>query len=295
MKSFTIHLASILAIGAVAFVSLLIPFIVSAQGGDWTPYYEPMVEIPGVTDITAQNGGAVLSQYVNALYGLAIVIAGMIAVIKLVLAGAKYMMSDSFTSKGAAIEDIKGALLGILIILTAFLILATINPRLTGIDFLPENQVAVDASAGLDYWTNFGNSCQNDPSCEVIECSDFLDSSCQASCEALNGVYYDPNDILDAAGLDENLCYVVQSLIPQGEPMPDDPGWYYCPAVTYNSTSFAVGGRQACELWCTATGGQPYFSFITGGGFQGRYANQCYQGGGSPTPPPDPTVQVPVP
>ena len=150
MKSFTINLASVLAISAIAFFSLLLPLVVSAQ---WTPYYEPMVQIPGVTDITAQNGGAVLSQYVNALYGLAIVIAGMIAVIKLVLAGAKYMMSDSFTSKGAAIEDIKGALLGILIILTAFLILATINPRLTGIDFLPEGTAMVDAGdAAENLW-----------------------------------------------------------------------------------------------------------------------------------------------
>jgi hypothetical protein len=292
MKSFAIHVGVSLALGLVIFVSLL-PLITLAQGYEST--YRPMVLIPGVTDIAAQEGGAVLVQYVNALYGLAIVVAGMIAVIKLVLAGAKYMMSDSFTSKGQAIEDIKGALLGILIILTAFLILATINPRLTGIDFLPENPAVSDAGDGLGFLFDFGEPpCIGDGTCREEACTSFLDSSCEAACVARNGIYVDGWGVTSSG----DSCFITDALIPRGEPIEDYPGWVYCPEVTYNSTSFAVGARQACELWCTSLGGDPYFSLVTGGGFRGRYANQCNLSAGEGTPPPSTgteEIQVPVP
>jgi hypothetical protein len=101
---------------------LLVPAIVDAQG------YNTLVNIPGVTgaDLT-------FASYINVLYNLAIVAAALIAVIQIVLAGAKYMMTDVVSGKSQATSDIRGALIGLLIILSSWVILNTINPDLKNI------------------------------------------------------------------------------------------------------------------------------------------------------------------
>jgi len=85
-----------------------------------------LVGIPGVPD-----NGQDLNKYFNAVYRLSISLAALLAVVRIVLAGAKYMLTDIIPAKGEALEDIKGALLGLLIILGAVLILSTINYDLT--------------------------------------------------------------------------------------------------------------------------------------------------------------------
>jgi len=101
----------------------LLPIITLAA-----PQYTPIVGLPGVpTD-------ASFDTYINALYGLSISIAALLAVIKIVIAGVKYMLTDIVTSKGAAKEDIKGALLGLLIVIGAVLILTVINPNLANVN-----------------------------------------------------------------------------------------------------------------------------------------------------------------
>lgn len=85
--------------------------------------YAPLVNIPG-----NQAGG--FEQYINFLYGVSISIAALLAVVKIIIAGAKYMISDVVSNKGSAIEDIQGAILGLLLILGAVIILEFINPQL---------------------------------------------------------------------------------------------------------------------------------------------------------------------
>lgn len=100
----------------------ILPVIAFAQ----VPSFTPLVGIPGVTD-----GELNFSTYINTLYTLSISIAGLLAVIKIIIAGVKYMLSDVVTNKQEAIGDIKGALLGLLIVLAAVVVLNTINPQLT--------------------------------------------------------------------------------------------------------------------------------------------------------------------
>ena len=88
--------------------------------------YVPLIDIPLLT----QAGDTGFSGYINFLYSLSIGIAGLLAVIKIIVAGVKYMFSDVITNKAAAKGEIKGALLGLLLILGAYLILNTINPQL---------------------------------------------------------------------------------------------------------------------------------------------------------------------
>lgn len=106
---------------ALLFFVLALPGVVLSQ----TPEFKPLVGIPGIPTTNATFG-----DYMNALYALAISLAGLLAVVKIVIAGAKYMLSDIVTSKEDAKKDIKGALFGLLIVLAAALILYVINPQL---------------------------------------------------------------------------------------------------------------------------------------------------------------------
>ena len=107
---------------------LWLPLAVFADETSGTVKYAPLVVIDGLTNAT--NGGS-FSDYIDFLYGLSIAIAALLAVIKIVVAGVKYMMSSLPGTKGNAKDEIKGALLGLLLILGAYLILNTINPALT--------------------------------------------------------------------------------------------------------------------------------------------------------------------
>jgi hypothetical protein len=99
-----------------------VPLFVYGQEGK---VYSPLIKI--------QNGGNEVtgfSDYVGFLYGLSISIAALLAVIKIIIAGAKYMLSDLISGKESAKSDIQGAILGLLLILGAVIILEFINPQL---------------------------------------------------------------------------------------------------------------------------------------------------------------------
>ena len=136
----------------------------------------PIAGIPGFSNYTGQDGMAGL---VNALYRIAIVVGALAAVIKITVAGVKYMGTDLIGSKGEAKEDIKAALVGLLILLSTVLILKTIFGDIN-LDVLrnlkpvdlpdgqgpvdpnappPSPQRPVDASWGCNQGTFGGNSC----------------------------------------------------------------------------------------------------------------------------------------
>lgn len=97
----------------------------------------PLVGIPKVPT----GAGTDLEGYINGLMTLAITAAAVLAVLKLISAGAKYTMSDVVTNKQDAKSDIKGALLGLLLIVGAVTILNEINPNITRLDiFNPTNR-----------------------------------------------------------------------------------------------------------------------------------------------------------
>ena len=134
--------------------------------------YQPLINIPGVTDA----GDGTFAGYINFLYAFSIGIAGLLAVIKIIVAGVKYMMTDVVSTKSNAKGEITGALLGLLLILGAYIILNTINPRLnkqeTNFDALPPdpelaNRPSVTTEDGKtpDQVTNA--LAQNLPTCSV--------------------------------------------------------------------------------------------------------------------------------
>ena len=96
-----------------------------------TSSIKPFQKIPfvGAGELSTQS-------YANALYRLAIGLAAVLTVIMLIWAGVQYMLSEVVTDKAAAKKTIQNSLLGLLIILSATLLLRTINPNLVELNFL---------------------------------------------------------------------------------------------------------------------------------------------------------------
>ena len=112
-----------------ALLLCIIPLIGFAQSVPNEPKW--LIDLPVTTNLdpTQENLGS-FSNYMNLLYTMSISLAAMLAVIKIIIAGVKYMLSDVVSSKGDALKDIRGALFGLILILSAVLILNVINPSL---------------------------------------------------------------------------------------------------------------------------------------------------------------------
>lgn len=91
--------------------------------------------------------------YVQVVFNIAIALAAAAAIFMTVFGGLQYMTTDSWSGKSAGLEKAKNALLGLLLVLTSYIILRTIDPRLVAI---PNNLVPniakdykLDPSVGL--------------------------------------------------------------------------------------------------------------------------------------------------
>jgi len=141
---------------ALLFVTLLIPAaFVLAQTS-----YVPMVTLPRL-DANAQS----TEQYVRALFLLSIAAAAILAFIKIIFGGVKWMLSDVITDKQSARNDIKGAIFGLLIVLAAVVVLDTINPQLTMLNIL-SNAPALGLSVEQQRVAQVQSACGIDPNSE---------------------------------------------------------------------------------------------------------------------------------
>ena len=95
--------------------------------------YVPLAELPGIPPINPENPSS-LGVYLNAAIPLFIGICAVLAVIMIVIGGIQYMGSEAYSTKGAAKERMKNAILGLLLALAAALILITINPDILNTD-----------------------------------------------------------------------------------------------------------------------------------------------------------------
>ena len=109
-------------------LSFLLTLILIAPAAAYAQNF--LVGIPGVE----QGASGSFDDYIQAIYVMFISIAALLAVVKIIIAGLKYMFTDIVTQKGEAKKDIQGALFGLLIVMSAVLILTVINPELTNFD-----------------------------------------------------------------------------------------------------------------------------------------------------------------
>ena len=93
--------------------------------------YVPLTTVPGVFKAGERTNPVVI---VKNLYGFAIGIGGVIAVVMIIYAGFEYMYKESITGKSDAKGRITNAFLGLAVILGSYILLRTINPALVNFD-----------------------------------------------------------------------------------------------------------------------------------------------------------------
>ena len=139
------------ALSLFVFILFCAPAVVFGQAA-----YKPLVGVPGIAD-----GDSDFGKYINALYALSISVAALMAVIKIIIAGVKYMLSDVVTSKSEAISDIRGSVIGLIIVISAVLILTEINPQLAATEIFVDpvtttaNTPGVVAAGAVETGTGF--------------------------------------------------------------------------------------------------------------------------------------------
>ncbi len=113
----------------------LLPMMVFAEG------YIPLIKV-------GFDPNTNFDVYINNLYALSVSIAALLAVIKIVIAGVKWMTTGIVTSKEEAKKDIQSSLFGLAIILGAVLIISVINKDILKVD-LSMDKVKTPISSGL--------------------------------------------------------------------------------------------------------------------------------------------------
>ena len=87
--------------------------------------------------------------YLPGLVKLIIAIAGALAVVKIIFGGIKYMSTDAFGEKNEAKITIQNAIWGLLLAISAWLILFTVNPNLVKFDLkIPVQKIATSTLPG---------------------------------------------------------------------------------------------------------------------------------------------------
>ncbi len=100
----------------------------TTPGNGNLPAYEPLEPLPGFD----QSGQTDFSTFLNSLFKIAIAAGAIIAVAMLVYSGIVYMVSGAIGTKSAALKRIQASLWGLLLLISSYLLLYTINPRLVG-------------------------------------------------------------------------------------------------------------------------------------------------------------------
>jgi hypothetical protein len=86
--------------------------------------YRLLAPIGGLEEV---QGRSALEQYLTVVFNIVIGMAVVFAIVMIVIGGMQYMMTDSFTSKGAARKTVTNAILGLLLALGSFVILQLIG------------------------------------------------------------------------------------------------------------------------------------------------------------------------
>jgi hypothetical protein len=104
-----------------------------------------------IGDLKEIKGDITLGSYINILVSILIGLAGLLAVVMIVVGGIQYMTTDALAGKSNARETITKALLGLILALGSYLILNTINPQLLIVEpNIPDIYYGVDGPPELN-------------------------------------------------------------------------------------------------------------------------------------------------
>lgn len=125
--------------------------------------YELLAPIPldDVTNAANPTNKVTPQTYIEGIVKLTIAAAGVIAVLKLIAAGLRYVAVDSFSGKDTAKNEINHALIGLILAIGAFTILNTISTQFTKLTISPETVGTSDNLTDSASTTSSVASCTN--------------------------------------------------------------------------------------------------------------------------------------
>lgn len=125
------------------------------EESSWNEYV-PMAPLPGTTrgECVTNKKGKVsgcatdIQTYMPGVFNLAIGIAGVLAVLMIIIGGVQYITTDAIQGKSEGKERIQNALLGLVLVLVSWILLYTINPKLTVFDLNVDTTTNTDKGGG---------------------------------------------------------------------------------------------------------------------------------------------------
>ena len=114
----------------------LLQIIHSGRGGLLAGGFVPLTDTSQSPMLSGVYNSGDLAGYVNALFTTALSVGAILAVLRIAYAGYEYMTTDAWGSKQHAKEVLGDVVLGLLLLLSIYLILNQINPNLLKLDIL---------------------------------------------------------------------------------------------------------------------------------------------------------------
>ncbi len=112
--------------------------------------FQPIVAVPLPTGSGSGHVDATTSlvDYLNTAFMLAIGTSAILAVIMIVFEGFKYMASDAIGQKKQALDGLRGAIFGLILLLLSYIMISYINPQMLNLATLQTDLTGLGNSAG---------------------------------------------------------------------------------------------------------------------------------------------------
>lgn len=146
------------------FILLILGFIVSAGGvsAATAPFPNYVLEVPIGSTTSVRD----IADYINTIYTFGVGIIGIVATVMIMFGGMKWLLAAGSQSKiGEAKEIMTSAIVGLVLALTSFLILNTINPALVTMSSTAVEIIEVVPYVEEGSTAEAGGSCEEDADC----------------------------------------------------------------------------------------------------------------------------------
>ena len=150
-------LTVVMFLGLCVFNIGILTHSVSAQSASnsWDEY-TTLAPLPGTTqDCVTDSDGKIncttdIQTYIPGIFKLAIGIASVLAVLMIIIGGVEYITTDAIQGKSDGKARIQNALLGLVLVLVSWILLYTINPKLTVFNLNVETTTSEQTSGSGD-------------------------------------------------------------------------------------------------------------------------------------------------
>jgi Type IV secretion system pilin/Transglycosylase SLT domain len=154
------------------------------------------------------NANFKLGTYVATIFKIGIGLAGLLAVIMIIIGGITYMMSDVIGEKEGGKDMITNAIFGLLLAVGSYAILNTINPNIVQMSFLTDSGTT-SGGGSTNTPGQLNESCQN----QSIACTSSNCPLYASMIDTVAGSDADMKKVLKALMVEESACDITQTSI----------------------------------------------------------------------------------